>query len=169
MVTAEAQPAEDICLRCGGPRTAWGCRTVGLGEFCIVKGLAEDPSRIRATTPAPNPRVERDREVAAALAAVSSAMKAADSATAAWEAAALRGWQTRARRVSGRQIFSVGGMLTEVIPPGATDADLRRLAEAEAEADMIRRQAGENVVKARQALEDARARVRGKLARKPPA
>lgn len=135
-----------------------------LGEYCAVYGLREDPSRIRPSSPGVDPRIEQNPEVRAAAAVWASAAQRAADATARWEEAALTRWQTKGRRLAGQQIISVGGMLTEIVPPGTGNADLARLRRAEEEADIVRQEAGEEVVKARQLLEDTRTRIRRKLA-----
>ena len=155
---------DHICNRCGGPRTAWGCRSVPMGEYCTVNGLLEDPSRARPSTPT-DPRIEQNPEVRAAAGVLADAIRREAEATARFEAAALTHWQTRGRRSAGHQTISVDGMLTEVVPPGTKNADMARLRQAEADAGIARQEAGEEVVKARQLLDDTRTRIRRKLAR----
>lgn len=154
---------ENICNRCGGPRTAWGCRSVPLGEYCVVTGLAEDPSRVRPG-PEADPRIEQNPEVRAAAAVWAAAVRREVEATARWEEAALARYQTKGRRLAGQQLISVGGMLTEIVPPGTSNADLARLRDTEENTDQARREAGAQVVQARQLLDDTRTRIRRKLA-----
>jgi hypothetical protein len=61
-------------------------------------------------------------------------------------------------------MVTVGGVLVDVVPTGSRHEDLKRLREAEEEGDGDRRRAGDRVVAARQALEEARARARQRAA-----
>ena len=159
--------AVETCPRCSGPITSWGCRPVPLGDFCWTYGLAEDLSR---RPPAPvdpvSAAVEQDRNVRKAAEGLAAAMDAEEGATSNWERAALEGWRARARVVAeSKDVFTAGGELTSCAPADLSDRELRRLEEAEAEAEDVRRRAGLRVVAARQQLEDARLRARRKLSR----
>jgi hypothetical protein len=107
---------------------------------------------------------ERDPVVRHQLAVFEECLRASEAATAAWEAAALAGYQARARRAAGKQIVAVAGELREILPPGTSNRDLQQLAAAELAAEEARREAAERVVQQRQALEAARARARSRPA-----
>lgn len=156
--------AEHLCPLCGAERSPWGCRAERLGDWCTVYGLKEDVSRTRP--PAPEQPEERDPSVRAAVAALTAAQRQYDDATARWEQIALAGLQAKSKRYTAPMV-TVDGQLVDVVPVGSRHEDLRRHAEAEAEADHDRRTAGERVVAARQALDDTRDRVRRHRARQP--
>jgi hypothetical protein len=165
-----AQTAE-VCPLCGGPRTDWGCRRVPAGDWCLSRGLKGAPGRFLPQAADPMVAlVERDPNVQAAAAVLDKATRAAAAATSEWESAALANLQVRNRRMAGTQtIFAYGGEPRTIMPAGTSDRDLRRLADAEAEADAARRKAAERAIAARQELEAARARARRELSRTPAA
>jgi hypothetical protein len=137
-----------------------------LGDYCFTYGLAEDLS-LRPPAPVDPVRaaVEQDREVRKAAEALDAAMAAEEAATSNWERAALEGWRARARLVGESRDVFVNGELVKLRPGDLNDRELRALAEAEAEAEEVRRRAGARVVAARQQLEDARSRARRRLSR----
>ncbi len=98
--------------------------------YCHLKGLQEDLSRRPPAAVADRPE-DRDRTVRAALAAFEQALRESDAVTAEWEAIALAGYQTRARRATDKQVILVAGELREILPPGTSDAEISRLRESE--------------------------------------
>jgi hypothetical protein len=161
-----AMTTTGTCEFCGRLLSDFGCRPVPLGFWCLAAGLQQDPRTILAQSPDPmKAAVEQDRRVRSAQAGYDKAMSRADQARAEWErvvaahAAADRDYRQNVREVV------VGGELRSISPAGAASKfDVDKLAQ---EAEPLRESwlaAAKAAVKARDALESAKARVRHELA-----
>jgi hypothetical protein len=142
---------------------------VRLGHYCRSNGLRQDPRTIIGPTPdLVNERlkalVEQDAAVKRAAADYERLQAAADEETSKWEVSALAFYSAKQRRFGKVEHVVVDGQLTQWTPPGTpTLADLSRLDEAENQAQHLRDHAGEKAIKARQALDTARAKARRRL------
>lgn len=155
------------CQYCGRPLSDYGCRPVPMGFWCLMVGLKQDPRTIIG--PAPDPLkqiVEETREVKRAAETYERKVAEADKATSAWEQAALAHYRAKQRRYESSRTVLVDGLPAEWAPPGTpTAGELRQLEAIGDEGNTLRQHAAEQVVKARMALDAARARARRQLSR----
>jgi hypothetical protein len=155
------------CPLCGGPRSEWGCRRTIKGDFCLQHGLREDPRRIIGPAPDPlKPLIEQDRAVRKALAEFERLTAAADREVDKWEQIALEHLEAVRLNREHRQEVVVDGRLIAWVPANVpTLPEIRQLEERAAQAMIVRQHAAEQAIKARQALDGARARARARLER----
>jgi hypothetical protein len=165
MATPPAANEPAPCPQCGRPLSAFGCRPVPAGQWCLTYGLKEDPRRIISSV-APDPAkalVETDRQVMAAATDLASAEKEYERADREWQRIAMLGIDARNRLVRERQEVMVDGRPVTIWPEGVPDP--KALEEQQNTAQMYRDDAHGQVVKARERLAAARRRARSRLTR----
>src|SRR4051812_34059660 len=86
----QAQPAAEVCQRCGRPLTDFGCRRVPLGEWCLRDGLwFQDPRAVIGPAPdSTEGAIAADRDVKRVQSELDARQRDYDQATRSWEAAA---------------------------------------------------------------------------------
>jgi hypothetical protein len=160
--------SEKLCRYCGLEMTPWRCRYVSNGFWCQQVGLKFDMRRLLGQPP-PDilaDLVEQDRSVKKALAEYERLTAEADRLTDQWERLALEELTAKRRRLANKQEVVVDGRLVSWSPPGTpTPGDIRQLTERQEQANLVREHAAEQALKARRALEVARARARARLKR----